>query len=146
MKTGLYLTEKWTLEELLPYGPDITRCLKKLSDKFPDDSTVKSLAHDIMHGGLSLWLMFEDGNFRGIVLTEMRTVPATGYKTAIVSGSAGEGGVDFAPYIETIEEWAWENGCDAVTPVGRKGWERVLGKAGYTAERVIYSKRRPELK
>lgn len=143
MKDGLYLTEKWTLDEILPHGAEITRYMKKLIDKFPQDATLNSMTQDIMAGGLSLWLMFHDERLIGIVITELRTVPATGYKTCLISGLSGEGDLDLCEHIETIEQYAWERECDAVIAVGRKGWEKVIGKMGYKVERTTFGKTRP---
>lgn len=136
----LVLTQDWSLDRLLPYGPMITGAMKKLRDRFPEDGTMESMTQDMLSGGLQLWLMLDGDEFKGIVLTTIKTVPATGYRAVIVAGLAGEDGVELAPHISTIEAWAAEQGVDAVCPVGRPGWKKPLSKLGYEVERVTYRK------
>lgn len=142
----LVLTEKWSFEEISKYGADITNCLKMIKERFPEDSTMDEMANVIFKGDVQLWLMLSEDEFKGIVLTDIRTVESTNYRTVRVIGCAGEGGVDLCGNIEEIEKWAWEMGCDAVLPVGREGWKRPLSKVGYEIERVVYRKMNPNRK
>lgn len=140
MTQELVLTSEWPLEQLLPYGPQITAAIRKLQDMFPEDGTLESMAADMLAGIVQLWLMLDDGHFKGIVLTTVKTIDVTGYKAVIVVGLAGEDGVELTPHIETIEAWAKEQGANSVTPVGRVGWKKPLSKLGYSVERVVYRK------
>lgn len=141
MTEKLVLTSDWSLEQLLPYSPQITACLKKLREKFPEDGTMDSYAHDLMSGAIQLWIMFAEDAFKGIVLTQVKTVEATGYRTLLIVGLAGEDGIELSRNIETIEQWGREQGADSISPVGRMGWKRSLEKLGYEVERVVYRKR-----
>lgn len=136
----LELTENWSLDQLLPYGPQITACLKKLRDMFPEDGTMESMSKDMFSGATQLWLMRDEDDFKGIVLTQIKTIEVTGYKAVIVAGCSGTDGVDLAPHISTIEEWAKAQGANSVTPVGRQGWKKPLEKVGYRIDRVVYRK------
>lgn len=146
MRDGLYLTEKWSIEEIGKYGAKITECLKKIRRKFPEDSTMEEMAQVIFNGKVQLWLMLSQDEFKGIVLTDIRTVESTQYKTVRVIGCAGEEGIDLCANIEEIEKWAWGMDCDAVLPVGREGWKRPLSRLGYDVERVVYRKMNPNRK
>lgn len=146
MTDRLVLTEKWSFEQIAPYGSKITECLKKIKVRFPEDSTMDEMANVIFNGEVQLWLMLSDEEFKGIVLTDIRTVESTKYKTVRVIGCAGDDGIDLCEHIAEIENWAWEMGCDAVLPVGREGWKRPLSKLGYDVERVVYRKKNPNRK
>lgn len=138
---ALHLTTDWPLERIMPYSPQITACLRKLRDKFPEDGTMDSYARDIISGHLQLWLALNDDDFCGIILTTIKVVDATGYKSLIVADAAGEDGLDFVPLISTIEEWGREQGVESINPVGRIGWKKPLAAQGYEIDRVIYRKR-----
>lgn len=140
MTQELVLTQGWSLDQLLPYGPQITACIRRLVDRFPEDATVQSMAADLFSGAVQLWIMLDDGNFKGAVFTTVKEVEATGYKSVIVSGLAGEDGVELAPHIAAIEAWARDAGAKSVTPVGRLGWKKPLAALGYGVDRVIYRK------
>ena len=140
MTQELLLTSDWSLDRLLPYGPQITAAMRKLRERFPEDATMESMARDMFSGEIQLWLMLEDEQFKGVVFTAVKEVPATGYKTVVVTGLAGEDGVDLCGHISAIEAWATEIGAKSVTPVGRQGWKRPLAKLGYAVDRVTYRK------
>jgi hypothetical protein len=140
----LELTSEWPLEKIAIYGPQITAAMKKLIAKFPEDATLGSMTADMLAGHVQLWLMLGDEEeFKGIVLTDIRTIEATGHKAARIVGAAGEDGVDLCPHVEAIEKWAWEKDCESVQPVGREGWKKPLSKLGYRVDRVVYRKDRP---
>ena len=47
----------------------------------------------------------EGDEFLSFVLTEIKVTPATGHKSVLLTGLAGEGGIDICPLIGKIEEW-----------------------------------------
>ncbi|MDK4703899.1 hypothetical protein PH562_16735 [Rhizobium sp. CNPSo 4062] len=141
----LELTTEWPLERVAAYGPQITAAMKKLIAKFPEDATLQSMTADMMNGHVQLWLMLDDADdFKGIVLTDVRSIEATGHKSVRIVGLAGIDGVELCPHIETIEQWAWEQGAQDVLPVGRLGWKKPLSKLGYRVDRIVYRKDRPQ--
>jgi len=144
MSAALHLTTDWPLERVLSYGPQITAAMKKIIDRFPQDATLKSMADDVLSGAVQLWIMLDGEEFKGIVMTDVQTIPATGHKAARIVALGGVDGVDLCPHIETIEAWAWEQDADCVLPVGREGWKRPLAKLGYSVERIVYRKDRPQ--
>lgn len=143
MSAELHLTSNWPVERVLSYSPQITAAMKKIIERFPDDATLKSMADDVLSGAVQMWVMLDGDEFKGVVLTDFQTVPATGHKAARIVALGGVDGVDLCPHIATIEEWAWENNADCVLPVGREGWKRPLAKLGYSVERIVYRKDRP---
>lgn len=143
MSAELHLTTTWPLERILSYSPQITAAMKKIIERFPQDATLKSMADDVLSGAVQLWIMLDGDEFKGIVMTDIRTVEATGHKAARIVALGGIDGVELTPHIETIEAWAWEQNADCVLPVGRVGWKKPLEKLGYSVERVVYRKDRP---
>lgn len=138
------LTSDWTPERIASYGPEITTALRKLADRFPETFTVRSLADDLFSGRSQLWLILDGDKFMSIVVTEIKTTQATGHKTVLLTGLAGEGGIDICPLIGAIEAWAWSIGADEVCPVGRPGWKKGLAPLGYSADIIFYRKARPQ--
>lgn len=138
---ALHLTTDWPLERLMPYSPQITACLRKLRDKYPEDGTMDSYAKDIMSGAVQLWLALDEDDFKGIILTTITVVEATGFKTLVVADAAGDDGLDFVPLISTIEDWGSSQGLEYITAVGRVGWKKPLAAQGYEIDRVVYRKR-----
>lgn len=139
------LTSDWPAERIARYGPDITAALRKLVDRFPNVWTMRSLADELFSGKSQLWLILDGEDFLSFVLTEIKTTPATGYKSVILTGLAGEGGIDVCPLIADIERWAWSIGADEVCPVGRLGWKKGLAPLGYSADIIFYRKVRPNV-
>lgn len=134
-------TADWPWERLEPYGKDITAAFAKLVERFPNDVTVESLAQDCIKGLRQLWLiMDDDGRFISFVMTEMRTVEATGHKQLTITSFAGEEGINTVPLIRDIEDWGRENGAKESTIVGRRGWTPALATQGYKADAVLFRK------
>jgi hypothetical protein len=140
MTQKIVLTSDWSLEEIMPYSPQITAALKKLKDRFPEDGTMESMAQDIMNGAIHLWLALDDEEFRGVVLTTIKTIEATGYRALLVVGAAGDDGIEFTNQLQTIEDWAKDQGLNSCQPVGRIGWKKPLSTLGYEIDRVVYRK------
>lgn len=140
MSKALHLTTDWPLERLMPYSPQITACLRKLRDKYPEDGTMDSYAQDIMSGAVQLWLALEEDDFRGIVLTTIKVIEATGFRSLVIADAAGDEGLDFVPFISTIEDWGREQGLENICAVGRVGWKKPLEKQGYKIDRIVYRK------
>ena len=87
-----------------------------------------SLAEDIFSGKSQLWLILEGDEFLSFVLTEIKGDAGLGHKSVLLTGLAGEAGIDICPLIGKIEEWAWSIGADEVCPVGRLGWKKGLAR------------------
>lgn len=141
MTQELLLTSDWPLERLMVYSPQITACLRRLREKFPEDGTMDSYAQDIMSGAIQLWLMLDDDNFKGIVLTTIKITDATGHRSLVIVGLAGDGALELMHHFNTIETWAKEQKVDTINPVGRIGWKKPLEKYGYEVDRVTYRKK-----
>lgn len=140
MTLSIHNTTDWEFSKLARYGKEITAAVKKLVERFPNDLTLESVAQEIMAGKQQLWLILEGEEFKAFVTSEIKINEATGHKTVQLMELAGAGGIDLVPMIETIEEWAVSIGAHELTPMGREGWRKPLGRAGYRPKLVLYSK------
>lgn len=136
----LHNTTDWTTERISKYGKDITGAMHKLVERFPKDCTVESLAADIMEGRSQLWLVLDDEAFVLFGLTEIKTNPATGNKSVLITSLGGEDGVSSVPLIDGVESWARSIGAHEVAVCGRFGWKRALAAQGFKAETALYRK------
>ena len=137
----IVLTSDWSFDDLAPYTKQITAAMKKMAERFPKDCTVESLAGECLNGSKHLWLILDDEDkFMSFVLTEMRTVDATGHKMISVTALAGDDGLDSTPLIAEIEKWGAENGAKECIVAGRRGWARELKKQGYESNVVLFRK------
>lgn len=136
-------TTEWTYEQIAPHGKAITAHMRKLAEKFPQDVTVESLAHECMTGARQLWLHLDDDDHcAAISLTHIRTVDSTGTKIVTLTSHAGEAGLDQVPEMcATIEAWAKEQGADYTAAEGRGGWDKALKREGYQRYAVIWRKK-----
>jgi hypothetical protein len=85
---------------------------------------------------MQLWLLW-DGAARGALVTEIANHPRK--RSCILRLFAADRGLRAAwrALIPLAEEWAREQGCDAVEVFGRPGWARLLD---YELKQVVLSK------
>lgn len=139
-------TTDWTYEQLAPYGEAVTAAMRQLEERFPDDVTVKQLAHECLTGARQLWLILDQGGgeFVSFCCTSSHTIEGTGKKVVTLTSHAGALGLDCCDDMcRVIEAWAWEQGADMTAVEGRRGWARALAKNGYREYAVIFRKPRP---
>lgn len=125
-------TQDWTIEQIAPYGRDITAAMAKLCDRYPDDLTVKSIMADIINGKNQLWLILDDEErFKAFVTTEIFVSEFTDKKRLHLCDLGGEGGVYLADLVTELEKFALSQGITEIHAMGRFGWQRQLAKHGY---------------
>lgn len=66
-----------------------------------------------------------DERIRGIVITQIITRPHKWGLLWIASGSGLKEGMQML--LEVIEPWLWEQGCEFIQIVGRRGWKVLPG-------------------
>lgn len=125
-------TQDWSIEQIAPYGRDLTAAMTKLCERFPDDLTVASIMSDIINGKNQLWLILdEDENFKAFVTTEIFVSEFTDKKRLHLCDLGGEGGVYLADLVTELEKFALSQGITEIHAMGRFGWQRQLAKHGY---------------
>ncbi|MEK1929488.1 MAG: hypothetical protein AAAC47_06800 [Pararhizobium sp.] len=141
MTLSIHLTTDWDFDRVARYGKEITAAMKKLAERFPDELTLKGMAQAVISGKNQMWLILDEAEeFKAFVTSEIKINEETGHKHVLLSELAGEGGVDLVPLISTIEDWARSIGASELRPIGREGWRKPLGKAGYKPMLMLYSK------
>jgi hypothetical protein len=84
-----------------------------------------------------LWCIFDNGVPLAAVVTQIGT--GRDGKTCNIWAAGGEGINRWLDFLPMIEDWAAENGCNAVTiDRGRRGWQRLL--TGYKVTHVTLKK------
>lgn len=125
-------TQDWSIEQIAPYGRDLTAAMTKLCERFPDDLTVASIMADIINGKNQLWLILdEDEKFKAFVTTEIFVSEFTDKKRLHLCDLGGEGGVYLADLVTELEKFALAQGITEIHALGRFGWQRQLAKHGY---------------
>lgn len=89
-------------------------------------------------GSCQLWAVWEGGQERAAVVTELERAP--GKMLAVISVLGGKGMRRWLPLIAEIEDWARKNGATEIQIRGRKGFERVLQRYGYGLRAVVVGK------
>lgn len=140
MTLRMELTTDWSYERISAYGPQITAAFQKLEKKFPRDVEVQALFDDVMSGELMLWLIFDDDEFRAVLLTRIEYRPRTKNRVLVGTDLAGDGGLELASLVTVLEEYADQEGLDEVILIGRMGWRKALSKLGYEVSTVNYRK------
>lgn len=86
--------------------------------------TEESLRIGLATGEMQLWCAEENGEMTMALVTEISVFPARKQCTLMFIGG---GALDQClPFLETIEAWARENGCERIVVDGRRGWLRKL--------------------
>jgi len=86
----------------------------------------------LMNGDYMLWLVWCPGHQEALAawLTEIAIYP-TGWKSVRIIAAGGHEMRRWVHLVATIEEFARDEGCDAVEILGRPGWAKVFSKYGY---------------
>ena len=101
-----------------------------------DLGTFDSVEDDVMTGQALLWLIWND-KIQGAAVTQVTLTEKS--KVCMIVACGGVDMRDWLPLIEKIENYARNEGCDAVRILGRKGWMRVLKH--YSAPSVVLERR-----
>lgn len=125
-------TYDWSIDQIAPYGKDLTSAIKKLCERFPDDLTLEGLMEDIMQGKYQLWLIIDDDqSFKAFVTTEIFVSKVTGKRRLHLCDLGGEGGACLADLVTELEKFALSQGITEIHALGRIGWQKQLAKHGY---------------
>lgn len=132
MALKIFNTQDWSIEQITPYGRDLTAAMTKLCERFPDDLSVTSIMADIINGKNQLWLILDESEkFKAFVTTEIFVSEFTDKKRLHLCDLGGEGGVYLADLVTELEKFALSQGITEIHAMGRFGWQRQLAKHGY---------------
>ena len=144
MTLSVHRTTEWPYERIARYGPDITREMKRLAERFPDDATLDSLFDDYRAGRVELWLVLKGDAFVSMGFTQIETIDATGIRYLGLIRFAGKDIKDTMPLITEAEVYARSLGITHVRVIGREGWGRMFKPYGYSPLRTVFEKKLEE--
>jgi hypothetical protein len=136
------LTTDWGKEDIAKHAGQLTHCMIRYVDEFPEFETLENMFAEIESGVRQLWAIMRDGDVKCIVVTEIEKINATGKVVCRYAAMGGVEGVDAVPaMIEAIEPWAiQEHGADFCEVFGRRGWGRLFKNHHYNEEKAIFRK------
>lgn len=89
----------------------------------------ESVLRQLRDSEMQLWVVHDDVVPMAAVVTQIITTRKKKICTVVYTG--GKGMEHWLNLLDWIEDWAWQNGCDAIEGNGRLGWLKILGKRGY---------------
>ena len=124
------------MDELINNKDKIKKCLDKVLAKVPEFKASDILTR-VIKGDSQMWLVEEEDNIDGVVVTNLIKYPAT--QRLLIHLCGGQNIRDWiALYMQTIEEWSKSKGLDGIEIQGRKGWLKLL--PDYSCHRVFMIK------
>ena len=90
-------------------------------------------------GVLQLWAGNDEFKIFAVMLTTVIAYPR--WKVCSILWVSGQKVLKMMPLLESIEDWALQQGCDAMNVSGRRGWQRVLWPYGYRMNGMQLEKR-----
>ncbi len=132
--------------ELPDLWPDIrdriAACCTRSGGKYAPADILQSL----IAGPMQLWLAIDDetvggraGAIKALAISEIASYPRI--KVCKLLACTGEDAGRWIELVQSIEAWARSQGCGAMEPICRPGWERHLKPRGYKRTHVILEKR-----
>lgn len=107
---------------------------------------IEDIRHELILGRQQLWIMVEKDQKKilCVVLTQLDQFPKCRVLRILYLG-----GEDLYPgmmkEMARLEQWALDHGATMIDFLGRKEWEKLVGKLGYKATGVVLRKELKEL-
>lgn len=94
------------------------------------------IKNDLLNGLDLLWIAFDGEKIIAAATTSLATIGER--KICIIAACGGAGWGRFGHLIESLEDYAKNEGCVAMRIYGRIGWQRLL--KGYGVRSVVLEK------
>lgn len=118
--------------------PEVEPWLLAVEKRSRGRESAADLRGHLAAGALQLWLWQDDG-IKALAVAEIMELPGTRLcRVRIATGRDRRAWL--GPGLAAIEAWAAENGCSAVEPICRRGWEPELKALGYRTHHIEMSK------
>lgn len=101
--------------------------------------SAQQLRKNLITGQQQLWIMVDEGEILGIVLTQIDTYPETKSLRILFLGGKGFKRA-MVKNIRSMENWAKEKGATMVDILGRDEWWPLVKDLGYTSPGRVYRK------
>lgn len=113
--------------------------LQDAVDQNQGEFTLEDVRHDLLTGRMVLWIAYDkDARLQACAVCEMRRFTQRTICYIILLG--GDGFDNWHWAINAIEEWARENGADAVAALARKGFIKTMRQYGYREPYTVIQK------
>lgn len=116
--------------------------LQHAVDKNQGEFNLDDIYVSLLQGHMRLWLAYKErtGEVKSAAVCELRRFPLRNICYIILL--AGDGFGEWSWAINSIEEWALDNGADAIAAYARRGFLKPMKDYGYTE---VYSVIQKEL-
>ena len=128
--------------ELPGIWPLIERYIVDATSRSAGRHTPETVFNMISTEQYQLWIVVDEDNENRVtacVVTQFLQYP-TGLLAADIIIATGENRKQWIHLLETLEEWARDNGCQLFQMFARKGWAREL-KGDYHLSHVLLERR-----
>lgn len=103
------------------------------------DYTAEDIRKGCLENRYQIWLVAGPSDvIAAVVVTAILEMPLR--KVCQIKIATGLEREEWQSMIVEIERWAKDNGCSAMKPIARKGWQRVLEPMGYRMTHVVLEK------
>jgi GNAT superfamily N-acetyltransferase len=110
---------------LLPvYWPAVRPLIAQACEASRGKWTAEALRKEIEERNAQLWAIYKDEELQAVIVTSIENYPGKRVVTAPIVVGKDRG--DWMQHFLEIEDWARQNGCQAVELIARPGWARVL--------------------
>lgn len=119
--------------------PKVEDILTRAVERNQGEFTLEDIHSGLLSGNLTLWIAYDkEGYLLASAVCEMRLFPKR--KICYILLMAGEGFNDWNWAINCIEDWAKENGADAIAAYTRRGFVRTMWDFGYQEVYTVIQK------
>lgn len=130
-------------DEVVKVWPRIRRYVIDVDTVANGRTSIDVILDELLHRKRLLWVVFDhDGDgadFMGFAITSINFYP--GKRMLSVDYLGGERMSDWLTKLDSIlSEFGCSQECNGIEAVGRKGWERELGKIGWTTKYIVAEK------
>jgi hypothetical protein len=117
--------------------PDVAPMLERAVETASGAYDLRYVKDEIDARRLGLWVALEGTTPVAAITTRIAELP--GKRIIAMDWIAGSRMSEWLPTAQKVlQDYAAAHGCSEMHGAGRKGWEKPLGKLGWTAERVMY--------
>jgi len=114
----------------------IASCCERSGGKYAPADVLRNLIASAMN----LWIALDEDNaIKALLITEIAAYPRI--TVCRLLACTGDDAALWVDLLAPIEGWAKSQGCAAMEPICRPGWERRLKPMGYRKTHVVLEKR-----
>jgi hypothetical protein len=125
-------------DEIMAIWPTVRPLIERAVLRGHGEYLAEDVAASLLQGDSVLWLLLHAGTIRACAVVELLAYDRL--RAARIVVLSGHGMKSWAHYIEVIEHWARDCGCERVEAICRPGFGRWLQRYGYERDYVVVTK------